>query len=157
MFRTTIVVTALAVAGCVGVPVEERAAACQAMDWSNFGKNDGILGVPAADRAGLFRDCQDLSQPVDLAAYTAGRTEGLKSYCTVESGLQVGSSGRSYRQVCSPETETACFQGFKEGRKAIPARARRIARHRYFFPRFGFKHRYGLRGRFGFHRRFFRH
>ncbi len=121
-----------AAAGCSTVPGPERRAACQATDWTGFGLNDGRLGVPETERTERFADCAGLGHPADLDAYRLGRAEGLREYCTVESGYAVGSSGRRYRKVCPPEQEQAFLQGYEEGRKDYRGR------YPYFYPQFGF-------------------
>lgn len=125
MLRTSTLITlsllACHAAGCSTVSIEERAAACAETDWQRFGENDGRLGVPTSDRADEFQDCTDAGQPANLAAYQAGRTEGLSSYCTAETGYQVGYEGRRYENVCPPATEPDFLQGFERGRKDRPA------------------------------------
>lgn len=108
------------IAGCTSVPVEERVAACAQTDWHRYGVNDGRLGVPASDRTDTFADCAELGHPVDVAAYQRGRAEGLREYCTVENGYEVGYRGRRYEQVCPPELAGDFTQGLAQGRKDRP-------------------------------------
>jgi hypothetical protein len=110
-------------AGCTTVPPEQRAAACAQTDWYDYGVNDGVLGVPVSDRVDMFEDCTELGQPADVASYEAGRTEGLKEYCTVENGYEVGYSGRRYEEVCPPELEADFLQGLAQGRDERPYHA----------------------------------
>lgn len=110
----------LMAAACTTVPPEQRAAACRATDWHNYGYNDGLLGVPEAERTARFADCAKLGQPADTAAYRAGRELGLAKYCTVENGYDVGYAGRSYRNVCPPALVQGFLQGFQQGRKERP-------------------------------------
>ncbi len=128
---TLTLAAALVAAGCTTVPEAERSAACQATDWLSYGRNDGLLGVPASERTEHFADCAKLGYPADAAAYQAGRAEGLLTYCTVDSGLEVGASGRRYRKVCPPELEQAFLQGYEQGRKEY----RRS--YPYGYPNFG--------------------
>lgn len=110
-------------AGCATVSPEERAAACSQTDWGRFGLNDGKLGVPAADRLDTFEDCAEVGHPADIAAYQAGRAEGLREYCTAENGFEVGYRGRGYEDVCPPELEPDFLQGLAEGRDERPSYA----------------------------------
>lgn len=126
----------LGLAGCATVSPAERAAFCQAVDWREYGRNDGLLGVPAAERAELFADCSELGHAPDTQGYAAGRAEGLAEYCTLETGYEVGREGRRYRDVCPPELEIAFLQGYEEGRHE----RRRDYRH---YPRFGFGFGFG--------------
>ena len=123
-FKVSILtLSALVLAGCATMSPEERASTCQNTDWHRYGVNDGALGVKTSDRAGDFEDCAEVGQPVDLAAYQAGRSEGLQSYCTAEKGYEVGYEGRRYGKVCPPETEPDFLQGYERGRKERPSYA----------------------------------
>ena len=108
---------------CTTISPEQRAEACASTDWERYGVNDGTLGVTTASRADEFQDCAAVGQPVDLAAYQAGRSEGLAKYCTAENGYQVGYNGRKYRNVCPPTLESDFLQGYEQGRKERPALA----------------------------------
>jgi len=128
----------LGLAACTTLTATERTAACRATDWANYGLNDGILGVPAAERDRRFADCADLGVPADLAAYRAGREQGLATYCTLENGYDVGYAGRRYRNVCPPELETAFLQGYEQGRKERP-----VTYYPYYgYPYYGYGFRY---------------
>ena len=131
-------------AACTMLTAEQRTAACQATDWVSYGRNDGVLGVASAERTGKFADCAELDYPADVAAYQAGRADGLEIYCTVENGYDAGYAGRRYRKVCPPELEPGFLQGYEQGRKERPTTV---------YPSFGlgigFGHYYG--GRFGYY------
>lgn len=131
---------ALLVAACTTVPPAERAAACQATDWRNYGYNDGLLGVPAADRAERFADCAELGHPADIAAYNAARADGLSEYCTVQNGYAIGYSGRSYRGVCPPHLSQGFAQGYDRGRKEQPVRVYPFIGFGFGFGHFGHHH-----------------
>jgi len=130
--------TLATVSACTTIPPEERAAACRSTDWQRYGVNDGLLGVPEDARTSRFADCADLGAPVDLAAYRAGRTEGLLSYCTAENGYRVAYEGRRYRGACPPALEPDFRQGYALGRRERPGG--------YFAPTFGFGFGFGRRG-----------
>ena len=121
--RLAAVAAILLVAGCATKSPEERADTCRSTDWQRFGLNDGKLGVPISARTDMFVDCGKLGHPVDAAAYEAGRTDGLLSYCTAENGFRVGYEGRRYAGVCPPELESDFVQGFRRGRRERPAYA----------------------------------
>ncbi len=131
-----LLLAALGLAGCAGVPAAERAAFCETVDWREYGRNDGRLGIPSGERTERFADCRELGYAPDLAAYEAGRAEGLEAHCTLENGYEAGREGRRYRGVCPSEREIAFLQGYEEGR-----RDRRRAWHAH--PRFGFGFGFG--------------
>jgi hypothetical protein len=145
----------LGAAACTTLTAEQRIAACRATDWASYGRNDGVLGVATSGREEKFADCAALGYPADIAAYQAGRAEGLGSYCTVENGYEVGYAGRRYRKVCPPELEPGFLQGYQQGRKERPASyypyygfGFGYSRYSYFGYRFGYHgHRYHNRHR----------
>ena len=102
---------------CATLQPEKVAETCAATDWQRYGVNDGKLGVTTASRASEFDDCATVGEPVDLAAYQTGRSEGLLTYCTAENGYQVGYDGRRYQNVCLPTLEPDFLQGYDRGRK----------------------------------------
>ncbi len=126
-----LVLAALGVAACTTGATQDRAALCPTVDWYEYGRNDARLGVPASERTELFADCRELGYAPDVAAYRAGRAEGLRAYCTLENGYELGLQGRRYRDVCPPELEIAFLQGYNEGRRER-GRSYRVR------PRFGF-------------------
>lgn len=122
MIRTlSIFLLTAALSACATLSPEQRLAECNATNWQKFGVNDGRLGVPATDRSGTFSDCAEVGHTVDVAAYQAGRAEGLQVYCTVENGYQVGYEGRRYDNVCPPSSEIDFLQGYNRGREERPA------------------------------------
>ncbi len=121
MLSRVLLLLATLAAACTTLTAEQSTVACQATDWADYGRNDGILGVAAGERTKQFADCAELGYPADIAAYQAGRAEGLGSYCTLENGYEAGYAGRRYREVCPPELEIAFLQGYKQGRKERPA------------------------------------
>jgi hypothetical protein len=151
-----LMLAALATA-CTTLTADERSAACRATDWTNYGYNDGLLGVPADQREKKFADCAELGDPADFAAYQAGRAEGLQAYCTLENGYDVGYEGKRYRKVCPPGLEVGFLQGYEQGRKDRPhsyyphygfGLGFGYYRYPYFGPRFGYRY-YGQRRRHG--------
>ena len=123
MMKRTLSICLLAtlLGACASLNPEQRLAECNATNWQQFGVNDGRLGVPATDRSEAFADCTEVGHNVDVAAYQAGRAEGLQVYCTVENGYQVGYEGRRYDNVCPPSSEADFLQGFNRGREERPA------------------------------------
>lgn len=127
--QVLLLLVTLGVAACTTLTVEERGAACRATDWANYGHNDGVLGIPVTQRTEKFTDCAALGYPADVALYQSSRAEGLKTFCTVENGYEVGYAGRRYRGVCPPELAANFLQGYEQGRKEQPVT---------FYPYFGF-------------------
>jgi len=117
VFRAGGFAALLTLAACAGVDTTADASTCQGRDWLSLGRADGEAGQPEARREALFAECAAAGAPADLAAYRAGRAEGLADYCTEEVGYFVGRSGAPYFQVCDDRAHGAAFlDAFKRGR-----------------------------------------
>jgi hypothetical protein len=104
---------ALLLPGCASMSEQE----CLASNWQAIGYEDGVRGQPA-DRIGRHRKaCAQYSVTPDLAAYQAGRAEGLKEFCRPQNGFQLGSRGGSYFGVCSDGLEENFAEAFRVGRQ----------------------------------------
>lgn len=115
---TALMVTVL-VQGCASLNREE----CLVADWRLIGYQDGVAGKSAA-RVGSYReDCAKHAVVPDLAAYQAGREQGLLEYCRPDNGYRVGQSGQGYPAVCSSATEVDFRKAYEAGREIHLARA----------------------------------
>lgn len=91
----------LALAAAAGGCATGRMSAedCRAADWRAQGVEDGKAGWPAAYFTRYVEDCQAVDAP-DLSAWSEGREEGLRTYCTPAGGYAAGREGREYAGVC---------------------------------------------------------
>ena len=105
----------LLVAGCVLMTPEQQASLCRKTDWRGLGLGDGSLGRPAAHRSRLLGNCREVGAPADMTAYRAGRAEGLRSYCSAESGYRAGYAGQRYARVCPEPLEARFLEGYRLG------------------------------------------
>jgi len=129
----------LAVAGCA--TFGPSAETCRTKDWAALGREDGSEGRPSVRREPLFRQCREAGAPPDLAAYRAGRREGLAEYCTEANGAEVGRTGARYYGVCPPDLEPAFLEGLRRGREAF---ARNPPRRRYSLRPYHFGYPFGF-------------
>jgi Protein of unknown function (DUF2799) len=96
--RLAVLLCAL-VAGCATIPAEQ----CAKVNWYALGVEDGRKGY-TADRITKHREaCASVNVIPDEGAYLAGRTEGLREYCTPQNAFVEGLAGREYRSVCPLE------------------------------------------------------
>lgn len=86
----------LLMAGCATLSEED----CIAGDWRGIGQNDGARGRAADFIGNHTKACADLGVIPDVAAWQAGRTEGLKQYCTPANAYLVGRQGQRLSPVC---------------------------------------------------------
>lgn len=98
-------------AGCAsGLPAVD----CATLDWNALGLEDGKAGARPKkfeERAGACA----VKRSADVAAYDAGREEGLKTYCTSMGGFAAGRNGENYFGVCASDAELAFFEGHALG------------------------------------------
>lgn len=86
------------IAGCATIPAEE----CARVDWYALGVEEGRKGY-TTDRIAKHREaCEGVNVVPDDKAYFAGRTQGLRDYCTPQNAFVEGLAGREYRGVCPP-------------------------------------------------------
>ena len=103
----------LGLSGCATLSEEE----CLTADWHAIGYEDGLNGQPA-NRIGKHREaCADHGVGVDLAAYNAGRAEGLKTYCQPHNGYRLGLRGASYKGVCPADMADEFVYAYNYGRQ----------------------------------------
>jgi len=105
-------VIAAMLAGCAGGMTSTE---CASADWAAIGLEDGRTGA----RPKLFdqrrKACENTG--VDLAAYSAARDEGLKTYCTAEGGFAAGRTGAEYSGLCGGDGEIRFLESFALGSK----------------------------------------
>lgn len=74
---------------------------CHAGNWQGIGMRDGALGRSENFIASLAQECAKYGVSVDQSKWLKGRTEGLKTYCTVENAETLGRNGSRLNPVCN--------------------------------------------------------
>lgn len=109
----TIAAVALAIQACATMSGDE----CVVSDWHTIGYEDGASGQPGS-RIGQHRKaCAKHGIAPDLAAYQAGRDEGLHEFCQPDNGFNLGSRGGSYGGACPAELDADFRQAYNDGRQ----------------------------------------
>lgn len=102
------------VSGCAGISKEE----CLYADWGAIGYEDGAAGRPVSAITPRRAACaKKAGVTVDMAAYTAGREQGLTVYCQPSNGYAVGARGIGYTGVCTGPAEAAFMSAYEAGRR----------------------------------------
>lgn len=91
-------------AGCATGP-SFTADQCAAMDWYALGVQDGRTGQPMTSLNDEIIGCREFGIEADFATYSAGREEGLRSYCTAPVLLEASVQGVGDPFVCEPFNE----------------------------------------------------
>jgi hypothetical protein len=108
--------------GCAAMSKEE----CRTVDWRTVGYEDGVAGR-AGDRIGDYRRaCAEHGVVPDLAAYRAGRDDGLREFCQPHNGYRAGASGLDYAGDCPADLAPAFERGYDVGRE-LYVRNRRVS------------------------------
>ena len=98
---------------------------CMAVDWRTVGYEDGVAGR-AGDRIGEHRKaCAEYGVTPNLAAYQAGRAEGLREYCQPHNGYRYGAEGRAYYGACPADLAQPFVEAYDAGHE-LYVRERRL-------------------------------
>ena len=107
------VVVVLLAAGCASLDKDE----CLSADWYAIGLEDGARGR-AVERLGDHRRaCAKHNVAPNAERYLAGRTEGLKSFCTPERGFSEGRAGHAYAAGCPEPLAGSFVASYQRGRE----------------------------------------
>jgi len=91
---------------------------CQSANWQIIGLEDGSAGR-ATSYIGEHRSaCAEYGISPDLEAYLNGHAQGLKQYCSYESGYSLGERGSGYNQVCIASQYPEFGRGYQRGKVA---------------------------------------
>jgi len=105
--------------GCATLDREQ----CQVADWHLIGYQDGVLGKPASTIGDYRKDCAKHAVVPDLAAWQAGRAEGLEEYCKPDNAFRLGRSGHAYPAVCPEPVAAPYREAYEDGRAIFLARS----------------------------------
>ena len=100
-------------AGCATLDKDE----CRAADWYAIGLEDGARGR-AMERLGDHRRaCAKHNVTPNAERYLAGRSDGLKSFCTAERGFAEGRAGHAYAAGCPEPFAGRFLSAYQHGRE----------------------------------------
>lgn len=103
----------LVLAGCASLSEEE----CMSANWYAVGLEDGAQGRPLERLGDHRRACAEYKVAPQAEQYMAGRSEGLKSFCTYDRGYAHGRAGHGYAAVCPVELARNFVAGYERGRE----------------------------------------
>ena len=101
-------------AGCATLSKES----CERGDWYGIGYEDGTDGHSQDRLMGHKKACLEHNISSDEDAYRRGRDDGIKKYCTYQSGYDEGEDMQKYGRVCPAELEQDFFRGYLLGLEA---------------------------------------
>ncbi|WP_436355853.1 DUF2799 domain-containing protein [Brevundimonas sp. CEF1] len=100
-------------AGCTTMTKEQ----CLAGAWGEKGYQDGLSGYRTSRLHDHAQACAKFGVEANPGAYLSARDDGLRTYCTWESGFRQGRQGNSYGGVCSPAEERDFLPAYEDGRR----------------------------------------
>jgi hypothetical protein len=116
-----ILFVALIVTGCASkATVSENQ--CRAGDWQTIGYRDGASGVTNTRLLSHQDACGAFGIVPDRDSYLAGWQAGLESYCTADSGFNLGLRGASLNSACRNELREPFASAHADGRSLYVAR-----------------------------------
>lgn len=114
MIAAAVAVTGVALlAGCTTMTREQ----CLAGAWGEKGYQDGLSGYRSSRMDDHAQACARYGVAPNPGAYLSARDDGLRTYCTWESGFRQGRQGNSYGGVCSPAEERDFLPAYEDGRR----------------------------------------
>lgn len=106
------------VSGCASMSEQQ----CQTVDWASQGLADGRAGQPASRIQDHREACAKTGVAPDEARWRGGHSEGVRSYCTPNSGWTNGVNNYTYRGACAGLDEGTFLRYHRAGQLVYRAR-----------------------------------
>ena len=110
--------TAAVLGGCASIDTKE----CKTTDWYNRGVAEGNWGAAPSLIDEHTSICAKAQVVPDKARWQAGYAEGVKSYCTANSGWNRGAKNEVYRGACINLDEPTFLRYHTAGQQLYRAR-----------------------------------
>lgn len=104
--------------GCASMDTKD----CQKTDWFQRGLAEGRWGASGSEIKEHAEVCAKVMVVPDEAAWRAGYAEGVKSYCTANSGWNRGTRNEPYRGACAGLDESTFLRYHSAGQQLYKAR-----------------------------------
>lgn len=104
--------------GCASMDAKD----CQKTDWYQRGLAEGRWGASTSEIKQHAEVCAKVKVVPDEAAWRAGYAEGVKSYCTANSGWNRGAANEPYRGACVGLDESTFLRYHSSGQQLYRAR-----------------------------------
>ena len=90
---------------------------CLEANWYEIGYIDGSNGEPRSKFREHAEACAGYNVHVGREAYYRGRDQGLKIYCTKDSGFNLGILGEKYNPTCPNDLQPEFHDGYTKGKE----------------------------------------
>lgn len=112
------VIALAALGGCASMDAKD----CKKTDWYQRGLAEGRWGASSSEISEHAEVCAKVKVVPDESAWRAGYAEGVKSYCTANSGWNRGSRNEPYRGACASLDESTFLRYHSAGQQLYRAR-----------------------------------
>ncbi|HKI62784.1 MAG TPA: DUF2799 domain-containing protein, partial [Mariprofundaceae bacterium] len=110
-FSPILILILVALAGCASMSKKD----CENADWQAIGYSEGSRGIHYSNLAKHRESCGKYQIVPDDAAYQVGWEQGIRRYCTADTGYRVGSAGQAYANICPQDVEADFLSGWEQG------------------------------------------
>lgn len=94
---------------------------CRVADWRALGYQDGANGTTLDKYTAREKSCAKAGIAAQFDPYSAGRVDGLQTFCRPERGFRAALDGYVYSGVCPASSEPDFLIGYDDGRMAYQA------------------------------------
>lgn len=124
-FGASVLLVGFGLTGCSTTRALEKA--CENGNWYQQGISDGSRGN--SNSVQYETTCRKMGLPINQSLYRQGVSEGLKSYCTYDTGYSMGEAGYRLNQTCSGSLAYNYRRGHTAGVQAKITADRRAAEY----------------------------
>ena len=118
LFIAPLALALMVAGGCASMNEDQ----CTYADWYTVGMEDGTRGYSMSRLGAHRKACAKHAVTPDLERYSAGRDQGLQSFCTPANGVARGKSGAGYTDVCPAQLSGDFRRGWELGRDVYEVR-----------------------------------
>lgn len=95
---------------------------CRQADWRAVGEMDARSGLKRSQYRTYQDKCHEVGVDVDTRLYLSGYEQGLKMYCTYETGYELGLNGKPLSVKCPDGSIKNFMRGYKSGKRLYQTR-----------------------------------
>lgn len=101
---------------------------CVQQNWYQLGLQHGQNGHPMSSLHKYHKNCARYGVMINTPEYQRGWNLGIRSYCTAENGLHIGSAGNDYINYCPEDLQASFQQAWSKGIRSYCTKQNGFAR-----------------------------
>ena len=103
------------ISGCATLNEAE----CISANWYDLGSENALSGKKSSFVAEHTSACKKYQITPDFDLYREGWQQGIKQFCSAQSGWRYGIAGNYYRNTCDTQAQAECLKGYNPARKIV--------------------------------------